>query len=68
MVVDMRYNRNGYGGGGDVGRQQMICDTMEMAKWVGRTATDWEMSTGNDYQHEGVLLLRDNGYGIKCQR
>ena len=25
----------------DVGRQQKICGTTEMAKWVGRTAMDW---------------------------
>ena len=37
----MRDNMYGYGGGGDVGRQQMICGTTEMAKWVGRTALYW---------------------------
>ena len=42
MVAEIRDNRNGYGGGGDVGRQQMRCGTTEMAKWVGSTATDWE--------------------------
>ena len=41
MVADMRYNRNGYGGGGYVVRQQMRCGTTEMAKWVGRTVLDW---------------------------
>ena len=37
----MRDNRDGYGGGGDERRQQKICETTEMAKWVGRTVTDW---------------------------
>ena len=41
MVADMRDNRNGYGDGGDVRRQQMRCGTTEMEKWVGRTVTDW---------------------------
>ena len=50
MVAEMRYKRNGYDGGGNVGRQQMICGTTEMSKWVGRTATDWEILIGNDYQ------------------
>ena len=42
MVAEMRDNQDVYGGGGDVGRQHMICGTLEMTKWVGRTATDWE--------------------------
>ena len=42
MVAEIRDNRNGYDGGVDVGRQQMRCGTTEMAKWVERTATDWE--------------------------
>ena len=29
-VEEMRDNRYGYGGGGDVGRQHMICGTTEM--------------------------------------
>ena len=37
----MRDNRYGYGGGGDVGRQQKRCGMTEMAKWFGGTATDW---------------------------
>ena len=37
----MQDNRYGYDGGGYAGRQQKICGTMEMAKWAGRTATDW---------------------------
>ena len=37
----MRDNRDRYGGGGGVGRKKMRCGTMEMAKWVGRTVTDW---------------------------
>ena len=41
MVKEMQDNRNGYCDGGDVGRQQMRCGTTKMAKWVGRTATDW---------------------------
>ena len=41
-MVDMRDNRDGYGGRGDVGQQQMICGTTDIAKWVGRTATEWE--------------------------
>ena len=42
MVTDMQENRDGYGGGGYVGRKQMRCGTTEMAKWVGRTVVDWE--------------------------
>ena len=42
MVAEMRDTRNGYGGGGYAGRQQKICRTTDMAKWVGRTATEWE--------------------------
>ena len=42
MLAEMRDNRDEYGGGGGVGRQQVRCGTTEMAKWVGRTATDWE--------------------------
>ena len=42
MVAEMRDNRDGYGGGGYAGRQHKRCGTMEMAKWVGRMATDWE--------------------------
>ena len=38
----MQDKRDGYGGGGDVGYQHMICGTTEMAKWVVRTAVDWE--------------------------
>ena len=41
MVAEIRDNRYGYGGGRDVGQQQMRCSTTEMAKWVRRTATDW---------------------------
>ena len=37
----MRGNRDGYDGGGDVGRQQKRCGTTEMEKWVKRTVTDW---------------------------
>ena len=39
-MAKMRDNRYGYGGGGDVGRQQMRCGTKERAKWFGRTAVD----------------------------
>ena len=53
----MRDNRDEYGGGGGVGRQQLRCGTTDMAKWVGRTATDWEISTGSDYQPEVVSPL-----------
>ena len=42
MVVEMRDNRYGHGGGGDEGRKQMRYWTTEMEKWVGRTETDWE--------------------------
>ena len=42
MLAEMRDNRDGYGGGGDEGRQHKRCGTTEMAKWIGRTATDWE--------------------------
>ena len=41
MVAEMRDNRDGYGGRGDAGRQHKICGMTEMAKWVGRTATEW---------------------------
>ena len=41
MVTDIRDNRDGYGYGGYAGQQQKRCGTTEMAKWVGRTATDW---------------------------
>ena len=41
MVAEIRDNRDGYGGGGDTGRQQKRCGMTEMAKWVGRTVTDW---------------------------
>ena len=34
----------------------------------GVTATDWEILTGNDYQTEGVSLLRENGDGRKSQQ
>ena len=34
-------NRYGYSGGGDMGRQHMRCGMTDMAKWVGRTVTDW---------------------------
>ena len=37
----MRDNRDGYGGGVDAGWQQKRCGTTEMAKWVGRTTTEW---------------------------
>ena len=40
-MVDMKDNRDGYGGGGDVGRKQMRCGTTDMAKWVVRTETYW---------------------------
>ena len=42
MVANMRDKRGVYGGGRDVGRQHMKCGMTEMAKLVGRTATDWE--------------------------
>ena len=57
-VVAMRDNMDGYGGGGDAGQKQERGGTTEMAKWIGRTATDWEISTGKDYQPERVSLLR----------
>ena len=41
-VVEIWDNMNQYGGGGDVGQQQKRCGMTEMAKWVGRMATDWE--------------------------
>ena len=41
MVLEIQDNRDGYDGGGYVGRQQMRCGTTEMDKWVVRTATDW---------------------------
>ena len=42
MVEEMQDNRDGYSGGVDVGWQQMRFGTMDMAKCVVRTATDWE--------------------------
>ena len=39
-MAEMRYNRYGYEGRRDVGRQQMRCGTTEMVKLVGRTTTD----------------------------
>ena len=54
----MQDNRYGYGGGGDAGRQQKRYGTTEMAKWDGRAVTDWEISTGNYYQPEGVSSFR----------
>ena len=43
----MQENRYEYSGGGDVGQQQKICGTMDMAKWVGRKSMDWEILTSN---------------------
>ena len=40
-VVEMQDNIVGYDNGGYAGRQQKIYGTTEMAKWVGRTVTDW---------------------------
>ena len=40
-MVDIWYNRDGYGGGGDVGQKHNRCGTTEMAKWVGRTGKNW---------------------------
>ena len=41
-VEEMQDNMDGYGGRGDVGWQKMRCGMTEMAKWVVRTATEWE--------------------------
>ena len=41
MVVEMKDNRDEYGGGGDVVRQLKRCGMTDMVKWVGRSATDW---------------------------
>ena len=41
MMAEIQDNKDGYSSGGDVGRQHMRCGMAEMAKWVGRTATDW---------------------------
>ena len=41
MVEEMRENRYGYDGVGDVGRQQKRCGTTDMEKWVGRKVMDW---------------------------
>ena len=38
----MKDNKDGYGVGGDAGRQHKRRGTMEMAKWFERMATDWE--------------------------
>ena len=46
MVADTQDSMDEYGGEGDAGRQQNRCGTTEMAKWVGRTATDWENIDG----------------------
>ena len=40
----MQDSRDGFGGRRDVGLKQMRCGTTEMAKWVVRSATDWENS------------------------
>ena len=42
MVEEIQDNRDGYGDGVDVRRQQIKCGTTEMAKWVVRTAMEWE--------------------------
>ena len=41
-MEEMGDNRDVYDGGGDAGRQQKICGTAEMEKWVERMVTDWE--------------------------
>ena len=41
MVEEMQDNRDGYDGGGDVGRKHIICGTTEIAEWVVRTTTNW---------------------------
>ena len=41
MVAEMQDNRDGYGGRGDAGQQQKLCGMTEIAKWVGRTETDY---------------------------
>ena len=40
-MLEMGDKTDGYGGGGDAGRQQKIFGTTEMEKWVVRIATDW---------------------------
>ena len=42
MVAEMRDNSDGYGGEGDVGRQQMRCGMTEMTQWFVRMATEWD--------------------------
>ena len=41
MVTYVQGEKDAYGGGGYVGRQQMICGATTMEKWVVRTATYW---------------------------
>ena len=56
-MAEIQDNRYGYYSRGDAGMQQKIFGTTEMAKWVGRTMTDGQISTRNEYQPEGVSLL-----------
>ena len=60
MVEEMQDNRDGYSGGVDVGWQQMRCGTMDMAKCVVRTATDWENISSADVFIHVVLHLRQH--------
>ena len=68
MAAEMRDNRDGYNGEGDAGQQQKRCGTTEMAKRVGRTVTDSQISIEENYQPDGVSLLQDNGDGRQGQR
>ena len=52
----MKENRDGYDGIGYAGRQHMICETAEMAKWVGRTATDWENIDREQLTNQGRIV------------
>ena len=49
MVAVMQDNRDECEGRGDVGRQHMRCGTTDMAKWVGRTVTDWDNIDRENY-------------------
>ena len=58
----MQDNRDGYGGGGDVGGQKMRRGTTEMVKWVVRTATDWaniDRERLRAYRRSGMMGMAD---------
>ena len=68
MMAEVQDNRDGYGGGGDVGRQQMRCETKYIGKLVKGRRRTGKISTGNNYQSESVSSLWDNVDGRQGQR